>query len=495
MRIGFRHVTLLSIALVAHLIRCSSPSEPVVDGGTHTGNPDITAAASIVFQMASLDTAWHIDAYLPPEYLNPENAVPGNPGLVPNTVGGLAKKTADSTRIYVWVDTIVLVDTMYQYDTLLAIDTILDTSYIVSDTLDTLIGSDSVIYISDSLAHETVLAVDTVVLTDTIFRVDTLFVTDTLMVNESKSTPYVPGRSPSLIISDGDLAYGNEPRYDSAGFELGDTTFRYYFPGYARSDYLSSPADELVRKSTRGTYALRKSYDSGDLAVSLHYYDKDGDGLLYPKQEGENAVIGLAEHRSRGVFRQVLRGAFDQGEDGRPATYEDNRLDYMNRVLVTNGDTVEVVEYNPDEKTDTLYLTVREFEPSDTVFDRRTRFAVLPGIARRLSHDDRLSAITQTVKFRFSRHSERPVKRIDARLTPMNSPNAVEGITKAEFSAVIHYFSGPTALFVGTFSPEEGIKGVFSKGEKETEVIIPSRTQLSGYGQVHRAEFFAGSRN
>ncbi len=462
------------MVLVAHLMRCSSPSEPVVDGGTHTGNPDITAAASIVFQLASLDTAWHIDAYLPAEYLNPGNAVPGTPGLVSNTVGGLAKKTADSGRIYVWIDTIVLVDTIYQYDTLLAIDTILDTSYIVSDTLDTLIDSDSVTYISDSLAHETVLAVDTVVLTDTIFRVDTLFVTDTLVLDDRMSAPYAPERSPSLIRSDGELTYGNEPRYDSTDFEGGDTTFRYYFPEYPHGNYFASPADEVVRKSSKGMNALRKTYKSGDLAVSLHYYDKDGDGLLYPGQEGENAVIGLTEHRSRGVFRQVLRGTFDQGEDGRPATYQDNRLDYMNRVRVTNGDTVEVVEYNPEVETDTLYLTVREFEPSDTVFDSHTRFAVLPGIARRLSHDDRLAAITQTVKFRFSRHSERAVKKIDARLTPINPLNAVEGITKAELSVVIHYFSGLNALFVGTFSPEDGIKGIFSEGEKETEVVIPS---------------------
>ncbi len=466
-----RLLYLLFMLGIGLLARCTSPSEPVADGGTHTGNPDISAAASVVFQLASLDTAWHIDGYLPPEYLNPEKAAPGALHSVPGTVGGLGKRAADSGDVYIWVDTIVLADTSYRYDTLLEIDTVLDTSFIVSDTLDTLIGSDSVRYISDSLAHETVVAIDTVILTDTIFHTDTLLVTDTISVGEGAAAPPVPGDGTNLTIVNGKTGYANEPRYDSTGFERGDTTFKYYFPGYARQEYLSSPADEVVYTGTKGAYALRKSYVNGDMAVWLHYYDEDGDGYLYPLQGGADAVIGLTEHRARNQSRQILQGTFDQGKDGHPSTSADNRLYHMRRVLVTNGDTVESVAYSTDEQqSDTLTVTLLETDPSDTVFVSRTRFAVLPGAARRLSHDDRLGAVGRVVKFRFSPYTERAVKQIDAVLLPSVSLSPAERFKKTEFRVTVHYFSGDTAIFTGRYDAQEGISGSFVRGDQVTEI-------------------------
>ncbi len=410
---------LCAAAAALTLVRCSV-SPTVADGGTHTGNPDISACASALFDIMETGDEWHVGHYvdsqaLDPSYIDPSaGADPSEPYRTT-----LAKRAA--------VAETTVIDTILMYDTLFVNDTIIR-QRVESDTVDTVFGGDTIMYINQWLALDTLIAVDTVVLVDTLVVIDTL-----------------PDRAVTLEQYDSVqfMIYEDAARNGTVPVPTGIDTSQFNVLPAASSDVLSRSGFYITPSGTQ---------------VFVEYRDADGDDLLFKAAQGTPRAL-LRQRRVAGALAVYLESEFSAGADLTFSSFADNTVLSLVRYRVSGGDTTETVVYaapaSGQAAADSAVLTINEYLPSDSVFSRKTRFSIAAAGTSPSTHS--LAGITQTLLYRRGE-----VDKVVVVVVPQSLVGKGASPGVASFSAQIVSAENDTTSLQGTVDPQTGISGTYS---------------------------------
>jgi|GEM_PF-4471494 len=422
---GPRNPTALLIAALLCAVlasRCGMSPTVADGGGTHTGNPDISACASALFDIMESGGSWHVYAYVDTARLNPNAIDPPAGGDVPVVFqSGLAKTASAASET-----TIVLI-----YDTLFVNDTLVST-HVRADTVDTVFGADTLTYVTRTLFYDTLVAVDTVVIVDTVVFVDS-GVMNTAAPSEAAYIIYDSVNRGMAPQSGGTV--------DSSKIKL-----------------IPSMAGDVIGRS--GVYVT-----PAGTRVSIEYADADGDNLLFTATQGRVPVMRINESRISGAGRIDLVAQFNSGDDGLWATTGDNGVLSFSLCVVENGDTVETAALNARSDSTVVLTTYRRMS-ADIVFSRKSRFDIITaGTAS--PADDRLTSVEQTLVYRKG-----DVDKAVISCTPQEPLARGAAMTTARFSAVITLENGDTTRLDGVVDAAAGITAVYESGGKTYDVTV-----------------------
>ncbi len=304
-----RLIMYLATAVVLAVSGCSNTSSLDVVGGTETGNPDISACASLMFRLMNNKDDWEIERYFDSSDFDPGSVErPRNVAKRRYTVNA-SDTVLDTTYVFV-VDTVIVQEQdVAVYDTIYR-------KRIEYDTLTEVIDGREVVYREAYLSYDTVIKVDT--LTDSVRNriYDTLTVIDTVFADSGVSS----GEEEGIIASEMMLCV--VPLESST--DQGENT----------ESNKVNPGDEV--------FFLAKDYtaDNGALRTK-EFRDYDGDFLLF------SSDTGLPAAEMRGYVRyskdeepvSERMAVFSSGPDSLFSTVNDNRVDTIS-YIGADSDTI-----------------------------------------------------------------------------------------------------------------------------------------------------------
>lgn len=452
--LSLRNLTAVS-CIAAVLSMCST--EPLVDGGTHTGNPDISACASAVFDLMG-SSAWHIEEYLDTSGLDPSViSAPQSGGVIVMAKTLAAAQSPDSVIYY--RSTVLIPDTNYINDTLTSVS-------VVSDTIVDVSGGDTTVYITDSLI------VDSVLVTDTVISVDTVFIVDSIPASEWSGID-----SASITGNDAMIIPQYSLDLDSTYYDPADTSVNYVFRERVSDMPVVVKAGDanFSVNNARNVMSMSKLYVEADATeVFVRYSDADGDNMLFSASSGMIPQALLEETRTRGGAKvSSLSAVFHAGEDRIFPYRSDNSVISLARHLFEGGDTAESVVYTTPQgdinSIESRLLTIERYMPNDSVFYRKATFTIDPGTDVLLSSDDRMEGTV--LSFVFSRG-------LVARLQITAVPEGVQGWSKEgapgplAFQAVMTFSDGSMTSLSGRCDPVSGISGSYESAGSVSEVTV-----------------------
>jgi hypothetical protein len=401
---------------------CSISPDVADGGGTHTGNPDISACASSIFAILENDGAWKTQKFVSEDLLDPSSIEPGNEpdGVYSSAMAKTAFKADSATE-----ERILLFDTLYMSDTLVV-------SRTETDTVETESSEGNLLYLETRLIYDTLIALDTLVV------VDTLVVTK----NNPDSTS--------------DLAPDEEYAFSADRSTLEAPSF-------------SSPdSSAVILANSSFPFAVSKSgsYTTGaGVLVKLQYTDADGDNLLFSASQGAALQVMLNGSRVSGLSSIFLKTVFSAGLDGAISTHEDNSVLSLDRISATGNDTTETAAFRAF--SDSSVMTIEKFMFQDTVYSEKVRY--------KLNSNSVLSGITSYLMLRKGNSD-----RIFISCEPVldNSEDTV--ISELSFEAVIVSDNSDTSGFYGSASLQYGIEAVYSAPDgAEYDVTVSENGQIT----------------
>jgi len=431
---------------IAMLAGCSVGPAEVADGGTHTGNPDVSACASALFDIMATGDEWHVESYidslqLDPAYIEPDSSS----DLAEPYANVLAKRRA--LAAFAVVETVLIYDTLYVNDTVV-------NQYIKADTIDTVVGVDTLMYVNTWLVSDTLIAIDTVIL------VDTLIVTDTMDAATTKA----------------DTATGADSISGAANEGLDYTVL----PDSTRNSYKAAPpgANDAAQKFTVIPDALKSVMSRSGLystpsgvTVFVEYSDADGDNLLFKAAAGAVPLALLRESRLAGAVKLFLNAKFSAGNDSDFLARADNTVYSLLRYRIDGDDTTETVSYatplSAQVAADSVVLTLGERSPSDTVYSRTTRFSVAAGANTQSAVDDKLAGLAQTLFYRRG-----DIDKITLSVIPSSPVSKGRALGVSTFSAVIISAAGDTTRMQGTVDPQSGISATYTDSISTSNLTV-----------------------
>jgi hypothetical protein len=444
-----RTLSLGILAICGILTRCSVE---VVDGGTHTGNPDITACASALYQLLDSDSSWRIEAYISATQLDPATLIPPA-----NAIPGLAKTAStspDSSPAY--FEKIVLVpDTNYINDTFVR-DTIIHTS------MHTIIGNDTQSFVVDSLHRDSIIVIDTII------KLDTVIIKDSL--------PFI-SQSPENRLNDTTLSIVIHvaPKYDAITYHPGDTAPVINFTDAETNSRTSYPvsAGNYSIASLQSVASLSKTYhDQYATAITITYSDDDGDQRLLQATPGTIPRALVVESRTNGSTTEILKARFDAGVDTSFSTTTDNMVHSLAHYTIIDQDTTLSTIYNRDLPESTrhnaMHIQRKESSPNPNIFYRETHYSIFPDNATGSSSNDSLN---QTIVY-----SRDPVARIVLSISPAlrSAP-----LGPHSFKATITLLDGQTTTLVGTVDSVTGISAEYSAHGATQHVAVDKEGEIA----------------
>ncbi|MBD3393677.1 MAG: hypothetical protein GF418_16235 [Chitinivibrionales bacterium] len=427
------------LVLALAMLGCSTSPTQVTDGGTHTGNPDVSACAAALEEIADAGDAWHVYSYLDTSRLDPASIDPAESddaaAAYQNT---LAKRRGAG-------DT-VIVETVLVYDTLLVNDTLVRRN-VVADTVDTLIGTDTLLYVNRRLVTDTLIAIDSVIVVDTFVLADTIpiaeFRANDTLIDSAAMTDTIYSMEYLSVVGDG------------------------YYPDATNSSkfniYPGSSSDVVSRSGFYMTAA--------GAAVTVEYADADGDNYLFSAKPGITPSIALRESRALGTDGIYMHSRYDAGVDSIITSVGDNRITSLVQYTVASGDTTQATIYSmpslPQASDDEFTMTVGVFAPMDSVDSSSTRYTILAGSDLASAVDDKLSGISKSAYLTSS-----TVRSVDVAVTPASLLARGDGLGEVSFDAEIVQASGDTTHLNGTYNPRTGIAGEYIRNDSTFTVKL-----------------------
>lgn len=444
MRLVRSILSLLVLATAFVPLHCTSPSGPVADGGTHTGNPDMTACVEALYEAMETGDEWRVDYYVTPEQLDPSSIDPHTTTreLSKRGAGGASIASGAALDTIVIVDTLVLSDTHVEKSMEISRDTTYDTTAMI-DTVDTLLGDIPVTYMISSLMFDTVVRIDTLVWYDTLLRIDTMHFHRSYFVGDgpTSSTP----ESTTTPSTGSEWEVADSGTWDKGGGEL-----------YQNASPVTRLDGSMVKASAVYVSSLARNYRAADGAVVVQRYDDaDGNGTLYEADAGEIPAALLTERRIDGAGSTELWCRFDAGGDGRFASTADNPIDSLLR-LRYRGEMLEerVVFHGLRSSSNAVAdrAILSRFVPTDSVLYRKT---VYVASGERLTRLDETRIYTGRVGY------------IDSLFFHLDgfSKGRGEALSAVSFEAVLRLRTGGDGRFTGTIDQNDGLVGRYRVGE------------------------------
>lgn len=439
MRTGLPALSLrmFALAVAAALPLCTSPSGPVADGGTHTGNPDVTACVAALYEAMETGDEWRVDYYIDAGRLDPATIDPQltPQGLAKRCVSGMSVGSAKAQDTIVVVDTILKSDTLILERKTIHRDTIINPGEL-ADTVDTALGGVPVRYVITSLVFDTIFSADTLVSYDTIFLVDTVLHERTYLADT------IPATAPDT----GDGAGENQRAADSVTIEMKDVT-----PLVNTSDfsYTGGTADTV---RTKWVSSLSKSYVSPEGTVVLvRYGDADGNGRLYEAAPGGMPAALLTERRIAGGAGIELSCRFNAGADTSFSSVGNNMIDSLVRLHYT-GELL-------DERV--LFLGLRS--TSNAVADKAVLSRFIPTDSIRYTKTTFTAAGERMTRLDHSRVFMGRVENVDSLGFHLEgfTKGKGEALTSASFEALLHLRDESVGRFAGTIDTSDGLVGTY----------------------------------
>lgn len=382
-------IRLLSAAAVLPvlLIDCSTSVS-----GVETGNPKISTLARIAIDLFNDKSAWQPSSYLINGEAQLNTSVidfkPVSAEALPKRSAGVSDSVMADSGKYIIVernDTIVYRSNVAVTDTLInktvKNDTLIDSQWIENNL-------DSVIIISKRLYTDSIFVVDTVEILDTIVvhRYDTLY--------WDKSTSAFTENRPGVIVT--------RPVSAPVKFTTVNGTFGPVIKVYGndisfekQAHYNSNSYNSLMSISRKSNIAGVNAFEE--------YIDADGDGfLIEPNGSGTNKLTLNAKY-SADLYDLHLNVLFDAGSDASFISTNDNRIYSLTRSRKVNGKVNESIIYGAGQLpsiTDTVALTINKNFETDSISSVYTKYNCLPGIDKFDHNQNRLSSLTQVIKFR-----------------------------------------------------------------------------------------------
>ncbi|MBD3315275.1 MAG: hypothetical protein GF344_05775 [Chitinivibrionales bacterium] len=435
--------------IVGIMTRCGSLTEPVVDGGTHTGNPELVACVEALFDALETGDEWRVDYYVTAEDLDPAGIDPTRQSRT------LSKRLSGAVAIA--SDTISVGDTIIDSDTIIIENTDVrsDTSVETETAIDTINGTIegvAVTYTIESLVFDTIIAIDTLVSYDTIYLHDTLVFKQDYYFGEmdsaSPESTKTAGPDSSWFPADSgtlERTEGSPFRNSSSAAVVGKT-----------SDTLSA---QLVS-------SLTQSYiEPQGTEVMLGYRDADGNGTLYEADSGRTPAAILTKRQFTGAARVELVCLFTAGADERFASVADNTI----HSLVHYRYTDEML----DERV--LFAGFRQTEKS--VADKTLLFRFAPSDTIRYGKTEYWTSGDYLIRLRHLRVFGRVVQGIDSLVFSFQeiSKSGGQPLTNVQFDADVYLSDGGVGDLTGVIDTSDGLVGDYSVGGKTYHVKARSR--------------------
>lgn len=398
-------------ALVVALLgpACSSgPTDPVADGGTHTGNPYVVAA--VVMSLAGTGDEWHVDHYVDRSQLDPASIAPP---VGRATAKPLAKRLAGSTTSADPAGTMLLsrqeivVDTLYE-------------EYVVWDT----VYVDGARYVTETVVRDLVFIRDTITVVDTVLvwapgaeGVDSL---DSANAVDSGVAPSFRSEVLSPVMFCGS-DYDAASRTVDYVFEQEDETWSV------------QAADDAYTVNVAVVSRISQVYEAGDgSVVQTSYTDRDGDDLLYTASADSVPQVRLVRTTSQSDGKVVLCTEFDAGSDGVFTTTADNTILSLFHYRLVGADTMAIASYVFSQHGSTVYGTLRvtEFPTVDTIVRVITEYNSVGGL-NVSSH--RLDRVAQTIFYDTD-----TVGSVTVVLEPRGTVTPGQNIVSAEVDAMVN---------------------------------------------------------
>lgn len=353
-------------ALVVFIAGCMVQPTEVADGGTHTGNPDISAAVDAVRQLYNAVDEQQVEKHLDTSALNPTALLEQSSQNFDTRM--LAKKMqtispASRDTIYI-IDTLLITDTTYIHDTLVSRTVRKDTT--VRETDD---GQEELI-VERSIV-DSVIVYDTILAMDSLFLVDTIVTRDSFFDGENQSpvltAPGSVNRSYKLVSANQNYVYT----------VLSADSLMHVFEYEGDTVFLSVSPDKynITFEAVSNIQQLEKNLIRGDAHVHTLYRDQDGDSLLFMAQQGWPHIMLTQKLDSAGYVTSKTV-VFDHGLDFNFSTISDNTVRSFSGHTVYLQDTVFHVAWDMSE--DSGSLSVMHRQPTDSLYklERQYRYVI-----------------------------------------------------------------------------------------------------------------------
>jgi hypothetical protein len=422
-------LTIIVAAIGCLLSRCSVSPSGYVDGGTHTGNPEVVACASAIFGLFEADSAWRIATYLDSGKLNPASIAPPANGL-----GKTSAASSPADSVVLRLQTVLIPDTHFVNDTIVR-------DSIISIAINTTVNGEAQTFLVDTLRR------DSVFITDTLITYDTLIVSDTLRGSANKFSSDTATNT----------EYKQGLRYDSVTYAGSQGSPYYIFSDMTGPQIKNAdvPAAKFTITSLSAVMSFATAWQTPDATVvRQRYTDADGDKRLFAAGGNITPVVWYTESKTASRWSQALTATIDAGADADFTARGDNRVRLFSRATMRDNDTVSLINYINDATTDTAMLRIHEIRPATDIFDRLTAYTIVAD-----THDLPAAIDASLV------YNRGVVDRIVMRLTQLAAH-------RYAFDATITLIGGEITTLAGSADAVTGIEAGYTHGAIRDSVSV-----------------------